>query len=444
VDLSTALGFTLEPIRVSDHRQIAAARLSDEPTFLISRRRLVVGSAAAFLHLPARLEAQAAPDGSRILRARLRDAPASNAASSNLWGYDGMLPGPTLRIRQGEELRLRLINELAAPTSIHWHGVRVPNAMDGVPGLTQAAVAPGATFDYRFRPPDAGTYWYHALPGGDIDRGLHGAFIVEEARPVAVDRELVLVISAPAASDPGAVVVNGAARPDFAVQAGERLRVRLINATAASGVVLRFDGHAAWLVAIDGQPSEPFPTRDGRVALGPGSRIDLVVDASRAAGTVAPILAGDGVGVPVARLVYRAGGPASAGSARPEPPLLPPTQLPARIDLRKALRQDLDLAKFKSLSPASAPLFTVRRGRAVALTLRNGAGAPQVFHLHGHSFRHLDRLDDGWKPYWLDTFVIGADTERIAFVAGNPGKWLIESRTLDRPDRTGEAFFVVS
>jgi FtsP/CotA-like multicopper oxidase with cupredoxin domain len=118
--------------------------------------------------------------------------------------------------------------------------------------------------------------------------------------------------------------------------------------------------------------------------------------------------------------------------------------LPARIDLRTALRQDLDLAKLKPLNPAGAPLFTARRGRAVALTLRNGGGAPQVVHLHGHSFRHLDRLDDGWKPYWLDTMVIGSDTERIAFVADNPGKWLIESRALERPDSTGEAYFVVS
>ena len=69
--------------------------------------------------------------------------------------------GPTLRLRRGEELRVRLINDANAPTALHWHGVRVPNAMDGVPGLTQAPVMPGASFDYRFTPPDAGTFWYH-------------------------------------------------------------------------------------------------------------------------------------------------------------------------------------------------------------------------------------------------------------------------------------------
>jgi len=408
----------------------------------VSRRQLVAGAtAAAFLQIPARLDAQTASDGTRILRARLRDTAMASAARVDLWSYDGALPGPTLRVRYGEELRVRLINELALPTSIHWHGVRVPNAVDGVPGLTQAAVAPGESFDYRFRPPDAGTFWYHALPGEQIDRGLHGALIVEEPRPIAVDREIVLVLSMSLAPDAGPVLINGAVRPDLAVQTGERLRIRLINATAARGVVLRFDGHAAWLVAVDGQPSEPFLTRDGRVALGPGSRIDLIVDASGTGGTVASILAGDGV--PVARLVYRTGGRPVPGIAQPEPPQLLPSRLPVRIDLRTALRQDLDVAKLKSFNPAGAPLFTVRRGSAVALTIRNGGGEAQVVHLHGHSFRHLDRLDDGWKPYWLDTIVIGGDTERVAFVADNPGKWLIQSRALGRPGHAAGAYFVV-
>ena len=78
-------------------------------------------------------------------------------------GYDGATPGPVLSLRRGEELKVRLVNALSVPTTIHWHGVRVPNAMDGT-ALTQSAVAPGASSDYRFTPPDAGTFWYHPLP----------------------------------------------------------------------------------------------------------------------------------------------------------------------------------------------------------------------------------------------------------------------------------------
>ena len=153
------------------------------------------------------------------------------------WGFDGTLPGPTLRVKRGEELRARLINELTEATSIHWHGVRVPNAMDGVPGLTQPAVAPGASFDYRFRPPDAGTFWYHAPLAGQIrsrppwraDRRGHAE---RRRRP----RYRAGVRDCPSAPSSDSVLVNGALRPDIAVTAGERLRLRLINATSARGL----------------------------------------------------------------------------------------------------------------------------------------------------------------------------------------------------------------
>ena len=86
------------------------------------------------------------------------------------------------------------------------------------------------------------------------------------------------------------------------------------------------------------------------------------------------------------------------------------------------------LANAKPLDPAGPPLFTVKRGRAVTLAIRNTSGHPHVMHLHGHSARVLDRLDDGWKPFWMDTLVVGDQIERIAFVADNPGKWLISVR----------------
>ncbi|MGZ3288299.1 MAG: multicopper oxidase domain-containing protein, partial [Xanthobacteraceae bacterium] len=125
----------------------------------VSRRWFIgVGAAIACAGPPQSAQAQAASDGFRPLHARaLGSGPSSG--SSGL-GYDGVVPGPTLRVRRGEELRVRLVNELPAATSVHWHGIRLPNAMDGVPQLTQPAVAPGASFDYRFRPPDAGTFWY--------------------------------------------------------------------------------------------------------------------------------------------------------------------------------------------------------------------------------------------------------------------------------------------
>src|SRR4029453_2068424 len=113
---------------------------------------------------------------------------------------------------------------------------------------------------------------------------------------------------------------------------------------------------------------------------------------------------------------------------RPDPLPLPANPLPARIDLKTSLKVELALGSAKPLDAAGPPLFTVRRGRAVTLALRHPTGHPHAVPLHGHHFRLLDRLDDGWKPFWLDTLVVGEQVERIAFVADNPGKWLLPSR----------------
>jgi FtsP/CotA-like multicopper oxidase with cupredoxin domain len=396
----------------------------------ISRRCFLAGAgaAAASACLSRATQARPASVGVRVIR----------ALNS---GYDATIPGPTLRVKRGEELTVRLVNELDEPAAIHWHGVRLINAMDGVPSVTQQPVLPGASFDYRFRPPDAGTFWYRGYAAPQIDRGLYGALIVEEPEPVAVDREIVLVLGMPRDNASAPLHVNGAVRPDFPVARGERLRLRLINATAARGVALKLDGHAPWVMALDGQPAEPFLARDARVGLAPGGRADLFVDMNRDAGAIAPILAGS---EPIARLVYdQANG--VRGMLRADPVALPPNPLPTRIDLKGSLRVGLSLdtprLAARPLDP-SAPLFTVRRGRAVTLALRNPLAQPQVLHLHGHSFRLLDRLDDGWKPYWLDTLVVGAETERIAFVADNPGKWLIDFRALEQPQGAAVWFAV--
>lgn len=116
-----------------------------------------------------------------------------------IWGYDGIAHGQVLRVRKGAEVFLQLANALPRPTTIHWRGVRGPNGMDGVAGLTQAAIAPGARFEYRFAPPDAGTFFYHAHPAEDLDeqvhRGLSGVLIVDEDNPPETDGEILLALA---------------------------------------------------------------------------------------------------------------------------------------------------------------------------------------------------------------------------------------------------------
>ncbi|MGE3147285.1 MAG: multicopper oxidase domain-containing protein, partial [Pseudorhodoplanes sp.] len=115
---------------------------------------------------------------------------------TEVWAYNGVLPGPAIRVRQGERLRVRVENRLAEETTVHWHGLRVPNAMDGVPHLTQQPIAPGGSFLYEFDCPDAGTYWYHPHQRSheQVGRGLAGALIVEEATPPDVDRDVTWVL----------------------------------------------------------------------------------------------------------------------------------------------------------------------------------------------------------------------------------------------------------
>jgi FtsP/CotA-like multicopper oxidase with cupredoxin domain len=196
-------------------------------------------------------------------------------------------------------------------------------------------------------------------------------------------------------------------------------------------------------MALDGQPAEPFASRDGRIALGPGNRADVFVDAVLASGSIAPIMFADaGVERSLARIVY-AGSPVRAAPLGEPAPPLAANPLPARMNFARAQRATLS---FDGRDAASAAplLFTVERGRTVVLALDNRDAAEHVVHPHGHHFRLLDRLDDGWKPYWLDTIVAPArQTTRIAFVADNPGHWLIERHALGGA-ASGTAWFQVN
>jgi len=479
----------------------------------LSRRRFLGASGIALVGsiLPAQwtvaASGETASDSFRVLRARSGEVKlrGPDQAATAIWGYDGTVPGPLLRVKRGEEVKVRLINELSEPTAIHWHGLRLPNAMDGVPHLTQEPVAPGKSFDYRFVAPDAGTFWYHThfRSSGQLGRGLYGALIVDEPEPMAVDQDLLLVLDDWRLTEAGAIhesfgnahdaahagrlgqylTVNSRDTWDIPVRTNERLRLRLINAANARVMVLRLDRHQAKVIAIDGQPSELFEARGGRVTLGPGARIDLLVDATLEAGAKAPLVIeyGRSEELVVARLAYAEGEPArSAPLGEPKP--LAANPLPERMDFAGAFRLDVPLdggamsaammggmmgggtgpatkprgidpraGVFWALSGRSStghggpPLFQVKRGRTVVLNLPNRTAFPHAMHVHGHHFRLLDRLDDGWKPYWLDTVMVEPrQGARIAFVADNPGKWLIHCHMIEHMETGMTAWFEVT
>jgi FtsP/CotA-like multicopper oxidase with cupredoxin domain len=224
------------------------------------------------------------------------------------WTYNGSMPGPEIRVTEGDLVRVTLKNELPVPTVIHWHGIDVPFAMDGVPGLTQDAVPPGGTFVYEFPATNPGTRWYHSHQDAEVQGhlGLYGPMIVEPKTPPAgpkYDREYTYTLSewslalTPAVAKgeaslprtgPGAphskqmdfdfFLMNGKAHqsiPPVLVKQGERVRIRLINAGSIMHTI-HTHGHSFKIVATDGNPVPEVAqlTKDS-VTLGPSERVDI-------------------------------------------------------------------------------------------------------------------------------------------------------------------------
>ena len=235
------------------------------PIPILSRRVFLGQALASVLTMPARSETVTPQDGFRILEARqgsLQLLPEPSVKTA-VWGYNGEVPGPLLRYKKGEEVKIRLLNKLDQPTSLNWHGVRIVNDMDGTGGLTQEPVPPGGSFDYRFTPPDSGLFWYHPLvlpfAREQEGRGLCGVMIVDQSEPPQVDCDILVVLddwkldgkgqitdfgTAPDAGRMGSLVtVNARAVPvDQSLPPSSRLRLRIVNAADARFMVIVFNG----------------------------------------------------------------------------------------------------------------------------------------------------------------------------------------------------------
>ncbi len=452
---------------------------------MLSRRELL----ASALLLPSVARAQSARDGWTRIEARpdgLRLL-AEPAAQTPAWTYEGKVPGPVLRIRKGEELRVQFLNHLSQPSSLHVHGMRSPNAMDGVAGLTQTAIPPQGNVDYRFTPPDAGTYWYR--PGvypqlaEQKGRGLYGLLIVDEASPPPVDREILLILDDWLLDDKGEprpflsatetrgegrigplVTVNSRPLPQVEkLRPGSRVRVRILHACNARLAGLVFEGLRPSVVAVDGQPCSPFePARMTLPAL-PGSRFDVIFDVP-ATGPSGIFLRAGGLRTattqeqPQPLLRIEPEGPPLPDRGPVTGPALNPA-LPPIIKLQDARRLDIAIEQRKEGDPLrvwslngtswpgadSRPLLAVKRGQPVSLGFVNRTEVAHVLHLHGHVMRLLHPLDDGWEPYWRDSVIVPPGrTVRVAFLADNPGRWLIESAILEHAASGLAAWFEVS
>ncbi len=453
--------------------------------------------------LAAGLAAAASPALSRLARGTAPESPditltagAARAALSGpaygetaCWGYNGQVPGPTLRVRQGDRLRATVRNALAEPTTVHWHGIRLPNAMDGVPHLTQDPIAPGESFVYDFALPDAGTYWYHPHMNSSeqVGRGLAGALIVEEREPPQVDREVLWVLDDWRLDEGEAITndfghprdlshngrlgniatINGGSPETLDVRAGERIRLRLVNVANARAFGLTFAGHAPQIIALDGQPAAPHAPADGKVVLAPSQRADLIIDMGGKPGERFQVR-----DEYYARQTYKLIEIAYAdGQPLRESPLDAPVRLPANPipepDLSAAERHEVlleggamggmrgammggrrmgmralvDKGRFWAINGVSFgesdttidPLLTLKRDRPVILAMRNETAWEHPMHLHGHSFRVIRRKgQETAHREWRDTVLVPPrETVEVAFVADNPGDWMFHCHVLE-------------
>ena len=417
---------------------------------------------------------------------RLRAAPGSvqlappDYPETPVWAYGERVPGPVLRVAQGERLAQRFVNDLPEPSTIHWHGIRLANAMDGVPELTQANVPPGSDFLYDFAVPDAGTYWYHPhnRTWEQMARGLYGALIVEEPEPPEVDRDEVLIIDDWRLSEDARIhesfgammdlshagrignwiTVNSSGEFRLQVRRHERLRLRLVNTSNARIFSLGLHGMEGWVVALDGQPLDA-PTPAGRITLASAQRADLIADVTGDEGTPAHLVSFERDDTRAIATFDVAG--LERPARLPVPVALPPNPVPPLGDTARARQVTLRMEggamgrmreamvdgqtigirelvqkglvwAFNGVAAdlPTEPLLVASRDETVRIAMVNDTAWPHAMHLHGHHFRRLGA--DGSAGPLRDTILVDPEeTAEIAFTADNPGSWLLHCHMLE-------------
>jgi len=450
----------------------------------VNRREfLITGAALAAVSI---LDGPLQTARASVHRQRLRAGPGSipllgpDAPETDVWAYNGAVPGPVLRMHRGERITLDFENALARPTTVHWHGLRVPNNMDGVPELTQAPVAPGGRFEYSFELRNTGTYWYHPhfQSAEQVDRGLHGVIIVEDDVPPPVDRDLLWVLDDWRLDGKGQISddfgnlhdashqgrfgntasINGRVPEDLAVRSGERIRLRLVNVANAWIFGLDFLAHSPTVIAYDGHAVAPHSPPGGLVTVGPSQRVDLILDLSGAPGERFEVL--DRYyprrQYKLLDLVY------SQKGLRGKPPAdkiaLPAPDLPVP-DLATAERHEITfsggamggmqsaryggketgiralarMGKVWAINGTVAnkhdqpAVLALRRGRTYVIDFVNDTAFTHPIHLHGQPMQLLEV--NGKVPAritWRDTLLLDARSRAsVAVVADNPGRWML-------------------
>ncbi len=397
------------------------------------------------------------PDRRFTLTAQESQIQLSSGETVDAWTFDGQSPGPDLRVRQGDLVEVTLVNELSeAGVTIHWHGIDVPNAEDGVAGVTQDAVQPGETYTYRFRADQVGTYWYHSHQASSeqVEKGLFGAFVVEPREPEPEGLKDITVTAHTWETSDGPVAAIGSSDTleGRAVAPGTPVRLRLLN---TDNFPIKFDlaGTAFRVAAIDGTDvNAPTDLTGQTVKVPAGGRYDLTftmpetpvelsLDYGEFGGKARAgmLLSHDGKGEAPAAGNDSEFDPTTYGS--PEPAPFGPSSSFDRefvqvFDSRPGFYDE----QFNILWTINGevfpdtPMLMVQEGDLVKTTFVNRSPLDHSMHLHGHHMLVLSRNGEPatGSPWWTDTLnVAPGESYEVAFKADNPGVWMDHCHNLD-------------
>ncbi len=391
---------------------------------------------------------------------------------------EGTLP-PVLRARQGDVFAARLVNRLDEPTTVHWHGMRLENRMDGVPVLTQPYVYPGDHFDYRFTPPDAGTFWYHPHCNTleQMGRGLAGMLIVEGRQDPVFDADLPVILrdwrlggdgqfidwfkarDAAKAGTYGTLrTANWRKEPELSAPSGGLVRLRLLAADVTRVYNLKLDGAEAQVIALDGNPvPRRFPLET--LMLAPGQRLDLAVRMPDTEGAVATLTDIRG-SKPKTVLSLRAAGQSLKHAMDDLGPLtanpVPDFDGGAATDLDMVLSATAENKPSTSIcgtigytfwsinnvawsgdTDPTAPLAELKQGQSYRIRIGNPTPHIHPIHLHGMNFVVLSSSQRTVQPFVTDTWAMLPDEKvELGLVADNPGDWVFHCHIIEH-QKTG-------
>ncbi len=382
-----------------------------------------------------------------------------------IMAYDGSNPALVIRAAQGRPVRIEVTNQLQEPTTVHWHGLRIPVYMDGVPYTGQVPILPGETFTYEFIPPDAGTMWYHSHFNSvtQMGMGLVGAMVVDEEKPVAFDHDITLLFKnwnikksgqsyplsikrlAARKGTPGLLyTTNGVQSPSYEITANSAVRVRLINADNTLLYRLRTTLSNAKIIAVDANPLNK-PLDVNGFLLGTGVRADI--------GFITPNEVGQEFELKDDKAVLARFKVIEGNAKRvtklpdlPANPVKEPDLVNAKL-VNMTLEWDAadddngdplfwNLKTKAGQRPANCTypnqIADLMLGKSYIFSIRNNTQYPHPVHFHGHTFRVLKSNKKEFDFYLADTVVLEKNEQvEVAFVADNPGHWMFHCHIIE-------------